>query len=255
MNGADDGIRANLAGKTALVTGASGLGANFAKVLARAGAHVIVGARRAEALAALAREIADEGGHCQTLTLDVTDSDSIAAAQDAIATVDILVNNAGIAREGAFLELSEADWDLVLDTNAKGMFLMTQALARAMRKRGVGGSIINIASILGLRQGGMVASYAASKAAAIQLTKVCALELARFGIRVNAIAPGYIATDLNAAFFSSEAGQAMIRRIPQRRLGQLQDLDGPLLLLASDASRYMTGAVIEVDGGHLVSTL
>ena len=133
MNGADDGIRANLAGKTALVTGASGLGANFAKVLARAGAHVIVGARRAEALAALAREIADEGGHCQTLTLDVTDSDSIAAAQDAIATVDILVNNAGIAREGAFLELSEADWDLVLDTNAKGMFLMTQALARAMR--------------------------------------------------------------------------------------------------------------------------
>jgi NAD(P)-dependent dehydrogenase (short-subunit alcohol dehydrogenase family) len=255
MSGSGERMEVNLTGKTALVTGASGLGAHFAKVLARSGASVIVGARRAEALAVLAREIADEGGKCSTISLDVTDAASIAAAATEIATVDILVNNAGIAREGQLLELSEDDWDAVLDTNAKGIFLMTQAVGRAMRVRGAGGSIINIASILGLRQGGMVASYAASKAAAIQFTKVSALELARFGIRVNAIAPGYIATDLNIEFFESDAGKAMIRRIPQRRLGELQDLDGPLLLLASASASYMTGSVIEVDGGHLVSTL
>lgn len=185
----------------------------------------------------------------------MTDAASIAAPAEPIAPVDILVNNAGIAREGQLLDLSEDDWDAVLDTNAKGIFLMTQAVARAMQARGVGGSIINIASILGLRQGGMVASYAASKAAAIQFTKVSALELARFGIRVNAIAPGYVATDLNAEFFESDAGRAMIKRIPQRRLGELEDLDGPLLLLASASSSYMTGSVIEVDGGHLVGSL
>ena len=248
-------FRIDLSGKTALVTGASGLGAHFAKVLARAGANVIVGARRADALAALAAEITAEGGRCHTVSLDVTSVASIAAIADDISDVDILVNNAGIAREGALLDLSEDDWDAVLDTNAKGIFLMTKAVARAMRARGAGGSIINIASILGLRQGGAVASYATSKAAAIQLTKVSALELARFGIRVNAIAPGYVATDINADFFRSEAGKAMIKRIPQRRLGELSDLDGPLLLLASSSSAYMTGSVIEVDGGHLVSTL
>lgn len=255
MPASGERIKVNLSGKTALVTGASGLGAHFAKVLAKAGANVIVGARRPEALSALTAEIAAGGGQCHTVSLDVTSADSIAAISDAIAEVDILVNNAGIAREAQFLELSEDDWDAVLDTNAKGMFLMTQAVARAIRARGCGGSIINIASILGLRQGGMVASYAASKAAAIQLTKVSALELARFGIRVNAIAPGYVATDINAEFFGSDAGKAMIRRIPQRRLGDLDDLDGPLLLLASASSSYMTGSVIEVDGGHLVSTL
>jgi NAD(P)-dependent dehydrogenase (short-subunit alcohol dehydrogenase family) len=247
-------IEVDLSGKTALVTGASGLGAHFAKVLAKAGAAVIVGARRVEALALLAKEIAEEGGQCRTISLDVTSVASIAAAADVIANVDILINNAGIAREGHLLDLSEDDWDAVMDPNAKGLFLMTQAIARAMKARGTGGSIINIASILGLRQGGMVASYAASKAAAIQLTKVSALELAPFGIRVNAIAPGYFATDINADFFNSNAGAAMIKRMPQRRLGKLDDLDGPLLLLASSSSAYMTGSVIEVDGGHLVST-
>lgn len=249
-------ISANLIGKTALVTGASsGLGKHFAQVLAKAGAKVVLAARRTDALAALTRMITDEGGKAEAIALDVTNTRSIQENSSILATADILVNNAGITRECLIVDMTESDWDDVMDTNAKGMFLMTQAVARSMKARGGGGSIINIASILGLRQGGMVSSYAASKAAAIQLTKVSALELARFGIRVNAIAPGYIRTPLNSEFFESDAGRTMIRRIPQRRLGELQDLDGPLLLLASDSSAFMTGSVIEVDGGHLVSTL
>ncbi len=246
----------NLAGKTAFVTGASGgLGAHFAAVLASAGAAVIVGARREDALADVAARIRAAGGACTTATLDISSAASITSVEPLLAKVDILVNNAGIVIEKPFLEQSEADWDAVVDTNAKGMFLLTQAVARAMRARGAGGSVINIASILGLRQGGMVMTYAVSKAAAIQFTRIAALELARFGIRVNAICPGYIATDLNSAFWETESGKAMLKRIPQRRLGALPELDGPLLLLASDASSYMTGSVIVADGGHLVSTL
>ncbi len=246
----------SLVGKTALVTGASsGFGAHFAQVLAEAGAHVIVGARRVSALETLAEKIIAGGGSAEAITLDVTDRESIHANSDALGRSDILINNAGITRESPMLEMSEDDWDVVMDTNTKGMFLMTQAVAQSMRNRNVGGSIINIASILGLRQAGTVASYASSKAAAIQLTKVSALELARFGIRVNAIAPGFVKTDLTPEFFESDACQAMIKRIPQRRLGSLEDLNGPLLLLASDASSYMNGAVIAVDGGHLVNTL
>lgn len=142
-----------------------------------------------------------------------------------------------------------------MDTNLKGMFLLATAVGRAMRNRGRGGSIINIASILGLRQAAHVLPYAVSKAGAIQLTKQLALELARFGIRVNALALGYLDTELNGSFWETEAGKAMIGRVPQRRLGTLQDLDGPLLLLASDASAYMTGSVLAVDGGHLISAL
>jgi NAD(P)-dependent dehydrogenase (short-subunit alcohol dehydrogenase family) len=153
------------------------------------------------------------------------------------------------------LEQSEEDWDRVLDTNLRGAFFMSQAFGRRMRDSGRGGSIINVASILGLRQAGMVAPYAASKAALIQLTQTLALELARHDIRVNAIAPGYIESDLNRDWFATEAGQALIRRIPTRRLGRLEDLEGALLLLASEASSYMTGSVLVVDGGHLTSSL
>lgn len=246
----------SLQGKTAFVTGASGgLGAHFAEVLARAGAAVIVGARREEALAAVAERIRAAGGSCTTTALDVTSGASIAAVEPLLAKTDILVNNAGIAIDKPFLEATEADWDAVVDTNAKGMFLLTQAAACAMQARGSGGSIINIASIVGLRQSARIASYAASKAAAVQLTKVAALELARYGVRVNAICPGYIETDINAGFWETPAGQAMMKRIPQRRTGQASELDGPLLLLASDASSYMTGSVIVADGGHLVSSL
>jgi NAD(P)-dependent dehydrogenase (short-subunit alcohol dehydrogenase family) len=246
----------NLSGKTALVTGASsGLGAHFAKVLAAAGADLVLAARRAAALEEVAAEIRTAGGRCVTVRLDVTDASSIAALSGEIAPLDILVNNAGITREGAALDQSEADWDAVMDTNLKGMFLMAQAAARAMRAHKRGGAIINIASIVGLRQAGGLLPYAVSKAGTIQLTKTLALELARFNIRVNAIAPGYFETEMNAGFWQTEPGIAMLRRIPQRRLGQLEHLDGPLLLLASDAAAYMTGAVLTVDGGHLLNSL
>jgi NAD(P)-dependent dehydrogenase (short-subunit alcohol dehydrogenase family) len=245
-----------LTGKVALVTGASsGLGAHFAKTLAGAGAEVIIGARRRHAMQEVADSIIVSGGKCRAVALDVADAASVAALGAILSEIDILVNNAGVVRDAAALDQTEADWDRVIDTNLKGMFLMSQAVARAMKARGKGGSIINIASILGLRQAGGVLPYAVSKSGAIQMTKSLALELARYEIRVNSLAPGYLETELNSEFWASDAGKAMMRRIPQRRLGSLQDLDGPLLLLASDQSAYMTGAVIEVDGGHLVSTL
>jgi NAD(P)-dependent dehydrogenase (short-subunit alcohol dehydrogenase family) len=250
------GTTSNLSGKVALVTGASGgLGAHFAAVLARSNANVILTARREPELAAVAAGIREAGGHCDTLTLDVSDAASIDSVRARLQHIDILVNNAGVVRASGALEVSEADWDAVVDTNLKGMFLMAQAVGRAMRARGRGGSIINVASILGIRQGVGVLPYAVSKAGAIQLTKTLALELARFDIRVNALAPGYLDTDLNSEYCKSEPGLAMVKRIPQRRLGRLEDLDGPLLLLASDASAYMTGSVLVVDGGHLVNTL
>jgi NAD(P)-dependent dehydrogenase (short-subunit alcohol dehydrogenase family) len=245
-----------LSGKTALVTGASsGIGAHLATILAAAGADVIMAARREAHLAEAAAAIRATGGHCSTVTLDVTDQASLALLGDRLQQVDILINNAGVVREAPMLDQTDDDWDSVIDTNLKGMFLLSRAVGRAMRDRGRGGSIINIASILGLRQGGGVLPYAVSKAGVIQLTKTMALELARFDIRVNAVAPGYLDTALNGDFWQTDAGKAMIRRIPQRRLGQLADLDGPVLLLASDASAYMTGSVICVDGGHLVSSL
>jgi NAD(P)-dependent dehydrogenase (short-subunit alcohol dehydrogenase family) len=252
--------RFDLSGSVALVTGASGgLGRHFAEVLAGAGAAVAVTARRTNRCAEVAAGIVARGGRAVAVRLDVTDAASVAAAfaeaEAALGPVGVLVNNSGIAASVRTTELLEADFDAVMDTNLKGAWLAAAEAARRAKATGTALSIVNVASILGLRVTGHVSAYAASKAGLIQLTKAMALELARDGVRVNAIAPGYIETDINSTFFASEAGQAMVRRIPQRRLGVPADLDGPLLLLASDASRYMTGAVIAVDGGHLVSPL
>ena len=244
----------SLIGKRALITGASsGLGTHFAALLASQGAAVFIAARRASALEALAATLRAAGAEVTCVPLDVNDPASREAMAQSVGTLDILVNNAGVVSEDLALEQSEANWDTVLDTNLKGMFFVAQTVARAMQARG--GTIVNIASILGVRQAGGVLPYAVSKAGVIQMTKSLALEWARHGIRVNALAPGYIQTELNQQFWETPAGLALIKRIPQRRLGDLKDLDGPMLLLASDASRYMTGAVLAVDGGHLVSSL
>jgi NAD(P)-dependent dehydrogenase (short-subunit alcohol dehydrogenase family) len=245
-----------LAGKRALITGASsGLGAHFARTLGAAGASVVVAARRRPQLEQLAAELRELAIAAEVMDLDVTDTGQARRALADLGPVDVLVNNAGVVRSAAALDQSEADWDAVVDTNLKGMFTVAQAVAAQMRAAGRPGSIVNIASILGLRQAGGVLPYAVAKAGVIQMTKVLALELARFGVRVNALAPGYVATELNRDFFDTEAGRAMIGRIPQRRLGTLEDLEGPLLLLASDQSGYMTGSVLAVDGGHLLSSL
>jgi len=253
------GFGVDLSGRTALVTGASGgLGRHFARVLARAGAEVVVAARREDALQDVCNEIADQGGRARAVPLDVNDHASVEKAIEAAASsggLDILVNNAGVTVTKSVLDVSEEEWDRVVGTNLKGSFLVAQAAARTMKAQGRGGVIVNIASILGLRVAGHVSPYVASKAGVVHLTKAMALELARYNIRVNALCPGYIETELNQAFFGSEAGQALIRRIPQRRLGQPSDLDGALLLLCSEAGSYITGSTLAVDGGHLVSSL
>ncbi|NQU58876.1 MAG: glucose 1-dehydrogenase [Rhodospirillales bacterium] len=249
-------LSADLSGRTALVTGASGgLGRRFSIVLAANGADVICTARRAEKLAETVAMITSEGGNAEAVSLDVTDEASIAAAIEARGPIDILVNNAGVANIKGILEWEGPDWDFVMDTNLRGAWMVARAVAKNMTESERGGSIINIASILGERVSDKVMPYAVSKAGLIQMTKSMALELGAQGVRVNALAPGYIKTDMNRDFLESEAGKSYIKRIPLRRYGEPEDLDGALLLLASDSSQFMTGAVIAVDGGHLVSAL
>ncbi|MEQ8332465.1 glucose 1-dehydrogenase [Nisaea sp.] len=246
----------DLTGKVALVTGASqGLGARFAETLAANGAAVAVAARQVAKLQELAERIRAAGGTAHAVAMDVTDPASVTAATEdaeaALGPLDVLVNNAGIAVQKPFLEMSPEDYDQVLDTNLKGCFLVAQAVARRMKESG-GGSIINIASVLGTEVIGALSTYCASKGGLLQLNRAMALELSRYGIRVNAIAPGYIETPINSGFFKTEPGQKMIKTIPQRRLGQPDDLDGALLLLASDQGAYMTGSLITVDGGFVL---
>ena len=240
-----------LTGRTALVTGASaGLGRHFAWLLARHGATVVVAARRVPELAALVAEIDASGGTAHALALDVRNSDAVERAVAAAGPLDIVVNNAGIATTKPVLETDEAAWQQVIDTNLSGAFRVARAAAKGMVEGGRGGTIINIASILAFRVAKQVPAYVAAKAGLVKLTEALALELASRGIRVNAIAPGYIETDLNREFLRSPSGQAMQARIALRRFGTAADLDGALLLLASDAGAYITGTTIVVDGGH-----
>jgi NAD(P)-dependent dehydrogenase (short-subunit alcohol dehydrogenase family) len=247
----------SLAGQTALVTGASsGLGAHFAKVLATAGAKVALAARRVDRLETLAAEIRAAGGHAVSVALDVTDPQSVVAAFDvaetALGPVTVLINNAGVPSQSPFLKVSAEEWRSTLAVNLDGVFAVGREAAERMTKGGKGGAIVNIASILGTVNAKTLSPYCVSKAAVLSLTKSMALELARYNIRVNAIAPGYFSTELNASFLDTEPGKAMVARIPFRRFGNLPDLDGPLLLLTSDAGRFMTGSVLTVDGGQLL---
>ncbi len=244
----------DMTGKVALVTGASaGLGRHFALELADAGAKVVLMARRLESLESVAEEIRSAGGEALPLAMDVTDRASVDAAVARAAEewggLDSVINNAGIAIPGNSLELSEEDWSKVLETNLTGVFRVAQATGRVMQA-GQGGAIVNLGSIIGMGGASILASYAAAKAGVINLTRSLAVEWARFGIRVNALCPGYFATDMNRDTLEGEAGQVMKKKIPQRRFGQLSELTGPLLLLASDASSHMTGSVVVVDGGQ-----
>lgn len=250
----------DLEGQAAIVTGASsGLGAHFAKVLAAAGAKVAIGARRVDRLEALAAGIEADDGRALPVALDVNDAESVAEAvriaEEELGPITILVNNAGVPSLSRALDLEEEEWDRILDTNLKGAWLVAREVGRHMMKHGHGGSIINIASILGLTAGRRALPYSASKAGVIAMTKNMALELGDTGIRVNAIAPGYVVTDLNRDFLLGKGGDRIKGRVPMGRFGEAEDLDGVLLLLAGKGAAYVTGAVFTVDGGLTLSTL
>lgn len=250
-------LSADLKGKKALVTGASseGFGKFFAQVLAQSGAEVVVSARREKALQALTNEIQSGGGEASYATMDVTDIAVVKSVIKQHGPFDIIVNNAGVQVAKPILDQTDDDYTFVMDTNLSGVWNVGKEGARNMVENDIQGSIINIASITGLRQISGNTPYATSKSAVIQLTKQMGLEFARYGIRANAIAPGFFASDLTRDFLESENGKALMKRIPMRRFGDYESLRGPLLLLASDSPSFMTGSVITVDGGHLINSL
>ena len=250
----------SVADQVALVTGASsGIGLHLAQVLALAGAKVALAARRIDRLEAACAAIRERGGTCLPVVLDVTDAESIAAALDATETglgpLSVLVNNAGVVVSKPFFEHTEEDWDHVVDTNLKGAWLAAREFAHHLVERKRAGRIINIASVLSFRTIARVPSYLAAKAGLLHLNAAMAMELARYNILVNAIAPGYVVTDFNREFLESEAGLKLAARVPMKRVGQVEDLSGALLFLASPASAYVTGACISVDGGHGVAAI
>ena len=248
------------ANEVALVTGASsGIGLHLAKILALAGAKVALAARRTDRLEEACAAIRERGGICLPVALDVTNRDSIVAALDAVEAgfgpLSVLVNNAGVVVSKPFFEHTEEDWDHVVDTNLKGAWLMAREFAHHLVGKKRGGRIVNIASVLSTRTIARVPSYLAAKAGLLHLNGAMAMELARYDILVNAIAPGYIVTDFNRGFLMSEAGLKLAARVPMKRVGQVEDLSGVLLLLCSPASAYVTGACISVDGGHGVAAI
>ena len=249
-----------LKGQVALVTGASsGLGEYFALILAEAGAKVVVAARRTHRLESLVARISDAGGEASAVALDITNMDSVKTAFDhaesQFGTVNVLVNNAGVAHPKRFLNVDEESWDYVLNTNLKGAWRVASEGSNRMVQASIPGSIINIGSILGLHVGLDQTTYTVSKAGVIQMTRVMALELVRKGIRANALCPGYFASEMNQDYFNSEQGKAYIEKMPAQRLGNIEELAGPLLLLASDAGSFINGVALPVDGGHLVKSL
>lgn len=256
------GIEVNFEGKIALITGASsGLGARFAKILAQAGAQVVLASRRVERLKELRAEIEAEGGAAHVVSLDVTDYTSIksaiAHAETEAGPIDILVNNSGVSTTQRLLDVTPEDYAYVMDTNQRGAFFVAQETAKRMIARAKGDPkkqhrIINIASVAGLRVLPQIGIYCMSKAAVVHMTKSMAVEWGRYGINVNAICPGYITTEINAEYFASEEGQKLINMLPRKRVGLPEDLDGLLLLLAGEESRFINGTIITADDGMSV---
>ena len=258
----------DLQGKVALITGASsGLGAQFARTIAKAGATVVLAARRLDRLEALALEIVQAGGIAHCVTMDVTDTASIdAAVREALVKagqIDILVNNSGVSTTQRIVDVTPKDYDFVFDTNTRGAFFVAQAIGKYMIERAKAAQdagsalpaqrMINIASVAGLKVLSQISTYCMSKAAVIQMTQAMALEWGRYGINVNAICPGYIETEINAEHWETDLGKKLIQKLPRKRIGQASDLDGLLLLLASEQSGFMNGSIISADDGLLVT--
>jgi len=249
----------DMSGKLALVTGGgTGLGRQFARTLAHAGAAVIIAGRRVEPLQETAAAIRDDGGTAHCVALDVTDTSAVESAFKVIndiGALDVVVNNAGAAVAAPLLELRDEAWDQIMDVNVKGAWHVARAAVEQMIARRRGGAIVNVASVLGFAVQKGTASYPASKAALLHLTRTMAVEWARYGVRVNALAPGYFRTEMSDGYVTSERGKAMVERMPMRRLGEPAELGGALLLLASNAGAYLTGSVITVDGGLSLPTI